>query len=187
MTISYNLNIPAAANNPSTDQPNMLTNTNNIGTYVAVDHVGFNTAGSGQHNQVTFNSNNSPGAGTITPPVLFTNNQDGAGNALPNSLAELFFFTGAAANAKNQYVSTANGSVLLMGGIIMKWGTGATTGSAVSFPVAFPNNAFAMVAIGSSSLYTGGFVVTALSASSFTLTRTSGSGATGYYYIAIGN
>lgn len=177
MSIAYNTGIPASANNPSVDQPNMLTNTNNIATYVAVDHVPFNTSGSGQHEQVTFNSNNVPG-GTVSPPVLFT-------NAAP-TLPQLFFYSGTAAQGANQYVAAASGSTFLLGGIILKWGNSATIGS-VSFPVAFPNNCYAVVITGTSTLYTGGFVVSAVSASAFTVARTSGSGATGYYYIAIGN
>jgi hypothetical protein len=189
MSIPYNLGIPTAGHNPSVDQPNMAINNDNIDAYVAVDHVGFNTLGSGQHEQVTFNSNNDPGGGTITPPILFTNSFDGAGNALPSSLAELFFYTGAATQAKNQYVSQANGSVLLFGGIILKWGTSATIGGGgASFTPAFPNACFSVIVVGSSSLYTGGFTVTAKSASGFTVVRTDGhSGSTGYYYIAIGN
>src|SRR5271156_6702184 len=100
MGIGYNLNIPAANHAPATDQPNMETNNNNIATYVAVDHVPFNTGGSGQHEQVTFNANNIPSVPT-SPPVLFTNVQDGAGNNLPNSIPELFYYSGSAAQGKN--------------------------------------------------------------------------------------
>jgi hypothetical protein len=185
MGIGYNLNIPAAPHAPSTDQPNMLTNNNNIATYVAVDHVPFNTSGSGQHEQVTFNANNVPSVPTV-PPVLFTNVQDGAGNTLPGALAQLFFYTGAHDKSKDQYVSQANGSVLLPGGIILKWGSSAVTNSSQLFPVAFPNNAFSMLITSSDAALGSPLKVTALSSTAFTVTR-SGVGATGYYYLAIGN
>ena len=81
---------------------------------------------------------------------------------------------------------TATGTTFLPGGLILKWGGGALSGSSQAFPVAFPNGAFTMFVTGTSTLYTGGFVVNALSASHFTVTRTSGSGATGYYYLALG-
>ncbi len=178
MTIAYNLGIPNAPNNPSTDQPNMLTNNNNIATYVAVDHVAFNTAGSGQHNQVTFHANNVPATPT-TPPVLFTDTVQ--------SLPQLKFFSGDAAHSSTQYVDSANGSTFLLGGIIIKWGSGAITGASTSFPVAFPNNCYVVQAVGTSALYTGGFVTTAVAKDKFTVTRTSGVGNTGFYYIAIGD
>ncbi len=134
MTIAYNLGIPNAPNNPSTDQPNMKTNNDNIATFVAVDHVGFNTAGSGQHNQVTFHANNVPSVPT-SPPILFTDTVAG--------LPQLKFFSGDAAHSSNQYVVSANGSTFLLGGIIMKWGqVTAIDNTTISFPVAFPNNCF---------------------------------------------
>jgi hypothetical protein len=53
MTIyNYNLNIPAVNDNPSTDQPGMLTNNNSIYNYVAVDHIGFGLVNNGYHKQV---------------------------------------------------------------------------------------------------------------------------------------
>ena len=60
MSFTYTQNLPAAGNNPSNDQPNMLTNTNSIANIIAVDHVGFNTATAGQHEQCTF-------PGVVTP------------------------------------------------------------------------------------------------------------------------
>jgi hypothetical protein len=183
MSITYNLNIPFSTHNPSSDQPLMETNTNSIASIIAVDHVGFNVTGagevSGQHEQVTFNSNNVPAA--FTYPILYTNN-DASANP------QLFFSTTSAANSTNQYVAAGNGSVLLLGGIIIKWGFAATFGVAIPFVSAFPHNCFVVQLTGTSSLYTGGFVVTAVTPSNFTSARTYGhSGATGYYYVAIGN
>src|SRR5271163_109065 len=47
---AYNLNIPAAGNNPSNDQGLMQTNTNSL---INVDHYSFMQAGGGLHRQVT--------------------------------------------------------------------------------------------------------------------------------------
>ena len=56
-SISYNVNIPNAPNNPSNDQPLMQENTNAIQTIWAVDHISFNSGAgltSGHHAQVSF-------------------------------------------------------------------------------------------------------------------------------------
>jgi hypothetical protein len=74
MAFTYIPAIPAAANNPSIDQPNMQTNTNSISNWTAVDHIGFNTIVAGQHKQVTFNNNNPPGAPPVgNTSILYTN------------------------------------------------------------------------------------------------------------------
>ena len=56
MTITYINGIPATNDNPSVDQPNMQLNTDAITTYVAIDHIPFNsdTAPNGMHAKVTF-------------------------------------------------------------------------------------------------------------------------------------
>lgn len=87
MTIPYNPNVPAANDPPTNDQPAMLQNAGSIPAIIAVDHVGFNTAGSGQHNQVTFNTTNPPGSPPVgLQSILYTN----AGVAKPAS-AQLFW------------------------------------------------------------------------------------------------
>jgi hypothetical protein len=153
MSFGYNINIPFSTHNPSNDQPLMEENFNSINSWVGVDHVGFNNASGGQHEQVTFNSNNPP-SGTVTPPILFTNNQDGFGTNLPGSLAQLFFYSGANTKGQQQYeISGSSGSVLLNMGIILKWvqqagvaTTGGTTNTFTSFGLEpFPNNLFTVL------------------------------------------
>lgn len=153
MSIPYNLNIPLATNNPSVDQPNMETNTNSIATYVAIDHVAFNTSGSGQHNQVTFNANNVPSVPT-TPPVLFTNTV--------GSLPQLFYYSGAAASSSNQYLISgaggtgSGGSTFLLGGIIAKWGVVAASDNVTIAFATLSGAAFPNACLGVSlTLYTG--------------------------------
>ena len=78
MSIPYNINEPAANVYPGDSQPRMLVNTSSISTIISVDHVGFNTPGGGQHEQVTFNGNNVPAAPVGVISVLYTN--DGIAN-----------------------------------------------------------------------------------------------------------
>lgn len=142
MSFTYNNAVPASGDNPSVDQPDMLTNAQAIASIIAVDHVGFNTAGGGKHLQVTFNSNNVP-VPPVTPPVLFTNTVAG--------LAQLFFYSGDAAHSANQYTAAATGSTFLLGGIIMKWGVvlnPPSGNSTVTFSTAFPNNLYVAIPIG---------------------------------------
>jgi hypothetical protein len=49
MTFTFNNAIPAAANNPSSDQPGMLTNNISNALIWAVDHFGFNSSNGGSH------------------------------------------------------------------------------------------------------------------------------------------
>ena len=51
MTFSFTTTQPAANNNPSTDQPDMLTNNVSTNGILAVDHISFNTANGGNHLQ----------------------------------------------------------------------------------------------------------------------------------------
>lgn len=67
MSFTYNLGIPNPPNNPSADAPNMQTNTNTVGAWTAVDHVGFNVGTAGKHLAVTF-----PGVQT-GPTAAFSN------------------------------------------------------------------------------------------------------------------
>lgn len=196
MTFPYSPAIPNPPNDPADDVSIMQTNAGSISSILAVDHVGFNLSGGGEHKQVTFNSNNPP-APPVSPAVLFTNNQDGAGNNLPGSLAELFFYSGSASQSANQYNITAtNGSVLLMMGVILKWGSytlgPGVPSTTITFTNAFPNNIFSIVT-GSNvsgspndlpriiSNSTAGFVGGRVNASSPL------GGTFTYYYVAIGN
>lgn len=195
---TFNSGIPAAGNDPSVDQPSMLNNNVSTLGLIATDHVTFNTQGpigpplgsSGQHLQVTFNGNNVPVVPTNVP-TLFVNDHDGAGNALPAGVQQLFFYSGTAAQGQNQNVSTANGSVVLQGGIILKWGTNTLASGGFNatqvFPVAFPNNCFMAIAVSNDS--TGNNTVKAcynFTNVLFTVVKST-SGTLSISYIAIGN
>jgi hypothetical protein len=170
---------PAVNMPPSQSQPLMLQNFASTQGILAVDHVTFNNETGGQHKQVTFTSSNVPTVPT-TPPVLFTMPN------IPSGIEQLFFYSGSNTQSSTQYVNATQGSTFLLGGIILKWGNLAVTGSPVTFASAFPNACYAVLITGTSPAYTGGFVATGVTVGGFTATRTSGSGATGYYYLAIG-
>jgi hypothetical protein len=190
-TFSYNTGVPAANNDPSVDQPEMQINTASINSLLAVDHVSFNTTGGGRHNQVTFAGNN-PATLPATPPVIFTNNQDGNGNNLPGGLAQLFYYTGTSAQSQLQYTNSGAGygSVLLPGGIILKFGLQAgvsPSGLIITFPQAFPNNCFLAVACQEATTGAGvKMSTTVLSVSQIKIFSDIGTGIS-CNYIAIGN
>lgn len=87
MTWSFNNAIPAANNAPANDQPLMLQNNQSTASLVAVDHVGFNTAGGGQHLQITYNGLHPPG---VAPTGLNSIGYTNIGIAKPAS-AQLFW------------------------------------------------------------------------------------------------
>jgi len=72
MTFNFNAGIPAANNNPSNDQPDMLTNNISTNAILAIDHVSFNDANGGKHKQITYVSKNTPGAQTDPSSTEFT-------------------------------------------------------------------------------------------------------------------
>lgn len=182
MTFSFNTNIPAAPNDPSVDQPDMLTNNQSTNLLLAVDHISFNTAGGGQHKQVTFNGNNVP-TPPVTPPVLFTNTVAG--------LPQLFFYSGDATHSSSQYVNNAQGSTFVLGGMIMKWGFFGpiSDNQVINFPVAFPNNCYTVVATPVKSGAFGNLVFTIRTTPTVTgfQVRTNGVVLDAISYIAIGN
>ena len=151
----FDATVPATNDNPSADQPDMLVNNQSTLGILGTDHITFNLNNGGQHKAITFNQDASyaPVAFPVNPPQLFTNTVDGAGNALPSGVPELFFYSGSTTQSQSQYVSRPVGSVVLPGGIIMKWGAvaGVTDGTAITFGVAFPNNVFSLQVSGGTS------------------------------------
>lgn len=145
--IDYNDGVPNGPNNPSQDQPLMLQNTQAIKAILGIDHVTFDTVNSGTHTQVQFSSNP-----TITPPTTFPTLFTGTkGGTTGGGLSQLFFYSGNADQSANQYTIGSNGSVLLFGGIILKWAT--TDGSKTVYDLSsdfgltnFQNGAFGAVA-----------------------------------------
>jgi hypothetical protein len=176
---------------PANDQPLMQINNQSIANLVTSDHVGFNTNGSGYHEQVTFFNNNPPTfpmTGILPFPVLFTNIP--AGMTYP----QLFFYTGTEAASSTQYNNTASsGSTFLLGGIILKWGTVEPTNmnQFIGFSAAFPNACFVVIPMiqnYSFGVATSTFTYGTITASGFFI-NTSGMTPSSNLisYIAIGN
>jgi hypothetical protein len=184
MTFSYNPNLPNPPDDPADDVPGMQINATSISNILAVDHVGFNVTGGGQHAKITFNANNSP-TPPVSPPVLFTNNPGSA----PLNYPQIYFYSGNAAQSSTQYISAGAGSVLLFGGTIMKWGSGGiTSGSAnITFASAFPNNCYVVLTtIMATSGQTYSVTVSNVSTTGFTA-HSPVTGGPSFYYTAIGN
>ncbi len=83
MSFTYNFGIPDGPNDPADDQPRMKTNFQSISDLIDVDHVGFNVATAGQHDQISFALNQAAPAAGAANSVLYTN--------LVSSISELFF------------------------------------------------------------------------------------------------
>lgn len=100
-SFTYNTGVPAAPDNPSVDQPQMLTNTQSINTLIAVDHVSFNDVGSGppdgsggHHLKISFDSKNPPIANPTDPvSILYTNNvtATATNTASASTVSEIFY------------------------------------------------------------------------------------------------
>jgi hypothetical protein len=89
---TFNSGIPASGNNPSNDQPLMLSNNVSNNSIWTVDHVGFNSVGSGgagssggQHNQITYNNIFAPSTLPQNPiSIAFTANASAPSGVLIN-------------------------------------------------------------------------------------------------------
>lgn len=194
MTFSYNPNLPNPPDDPADDVGQMQVNSASISSLIAVDHVGFNLAGGGQHNQVTFHANNVPAVPT-SPPVLFTDAPSNHG-ATP-SYPQLFFYSGNSTQGSSQYIfppsNNGSGSTMLFGGIILKWGTfsinNGTSATTVNFVSNFPNAIFTVNITVSTATASGDFFIGAFTTttSSFNAGRSGTSGTANYFYVAIGN
>jgi hypothetical protein len=146
----YTDNIPFPTNSPSADQPNMLINTNSIDSLLAVDHVSFNLANGGYHNDIHFNTQLTDPAAVPTIGQLYTKSI--TFNAITD--AALFYENGAGVvtqlTSPSGSSALANGYTFLPGGILMQWGSSAlnagvapvTVTTTINFPVAFPTAVF---------------------------------------------
>lgn len=72
MTLSYNLNIPDAPNDPSVDQPKMQTNTNSISTIWGQDHYTFSETNYGQHRYIHLPTRNTPVAPVTDASTIYS-------------------------------------------------------------------------------------------------------------------
>lgn len=183
MSYPIDTTIPAANNFPGDDQPKIQANFASINGYLSVDHVNPGDTNNGFHKKVTFNA-------PIADPATPLDNSAYLYTKLINTVPQLVFLN----KNGNTTSATANGSVTLFGGLILKWGVYVGGSGTVTFPTAFPNNCFAvlMQPIGTNASIINDYVYVAnVNPSGFTATGTRRtqlqSNSVNAYYFAIGN
>lgn len=142
---TYSRENPDGNLTPAQNRPDMTINTNSADSIWTIDHYGFNNNNGGLHQKITFPLNITlpvPIEGQFVP-VVFTQND-------AFTVPQLFFYTGTPAQSADQYSAGTNGSTMLFGGIILKWGLKSGPGShiTVTYPKAFPHATFGAFAIG---------------------------------------
>lgn len=148
---TYKRDIPFPSHNPSTDQPDMLINTNSTDSIIAVDHFSFGDNSGGTHKQVQLK--NAAGINGAIPVGLQGNGWETLYASTTAGTGELWFVRGATATGiqltgPGTPSATTQGYTFLPGGIIYQWGfqtTIATSGNVdftISPNIAFPNNVF---------------------------------------------
>lgn len=201
---SYINNIPNPPNNPIQDVPNMQTNTNSISSLIAIDHIGFNTNGSGIHQQVTFpNSVSDPGLGDGNG-VLYAKLQNGRSWPFwTNGAGQVFqLFGGNVPGFTSFAVDTAYGAppagftqtggyTLLPGGLILQYGFYGKTGAlgasgTIQYPITFNNFFSVTLSLRRASSGNQTITVSSISTSSFNFLSSSSS-SDGVNWMAIGN
>lgn len=182
---TYSRDIPAGNLTPAQNRPSMTINTNSADSIWDEDHYGFNDNNGGLHQQVTFPLIHVPPTAPFTPTV-FTKND-------PYTIPQLFYYTGTEAQSSLQYIlgssSGAQGSVMLLGGIILKWGQKSFSGTSgnVSFSgeglQSFPHNLFNVMITSSQSVKYFGTTITDANGFGFQASLPNGF----FFWIAIGN
>ena len=186
--MTFNVAIPAAADDPSVSQGQMLTNFNLTNTYFSTDHIALNAgADQGEHQQVTLNSVIAdPG---LADPKCSLYIKTVAGDS------ELFFEkfdNGAAANLVQQMTNLTvttvgtNYGITTPWGQIINWGrfTCNTADSVITYAVAFtaPAQSINLTCISDTGSRNA---VVRLSAAATATCRSTNNGLVTYYY-AIG-
>ena len=185
MSIPYNLNIPQATQDPSATQPLLQTNTNSVSTIWQQDHYTFSDTQAGEHKQVTFPQSQVPTAAPNFIPTLFTQPV--------STVDQLFYYSGTTAQSQDQYVNNANGSTMVLGGTIVKWGNSGTQvadNATITFTTPFPTSCYCVQLTIVDSTQKQTFVnVNSVTTTGFTVRviKSNGSSDVAYFtYIAIG-
>lgn len=213
MTFSYNLNIPAAGNNPSSDQPLMQTNTNSINSLINVDHYTFGTGKDGKHLQVqlpallatptvgvlgettVYSQSVTRGAATstelfITPDANVANNTYQLTQTILASQTQFGIYNAYTSGVSG--VVTTGGWTFLPGGLILQYGTvtppknGSFT---VNLPIPFATTNMVMTISIHRNSGSGGdnCYINSKNLTTFTyFTSTSGTGFQSFDFMAIG-
>ena len=149
--MAFTRNRPTASELLSDSQGLIRDNFNSSDDSFGIDHFKFSdsTAANGAHkqaqikNQVTING--------VIPVGLIGNGYETIYSSATAGAGELWFVRGASATGiqlTGPGVPTAstNGFTFLPGGILLQWGEDTLpSSSTVTFPIAFPNNAFNVI------------------------------------------
>lgn len=155
---SYNLNIPDAPNDPSSDQPLMKTNTNNIDAIIDEDHYSFDEANGGLHRQVRIPVSGAiPGGLIASSGTLYTKTSvEGTLFYSPDTTGDEYQLTRtitasfAEFGTNTNYSGTLNGGwTFLPGGLLLQYGLATSSGTAlpntiVTLPVTMTNSAYSV-------------------------------------------
>lgn len=213
MTFSYTRDIPFSSHNPSTDQPDMLVNTNSTDDLIDVDHYSFNESNGGKHRQVQMPA-------LVAIPAGLTNGEGTLYTKTASAVSQLFYSPD---NSGNQYqltrtisassalfgLSTNNyngvgaaysgGWTFLPGGLLFQYGIynagggGLGSSGTIQFPVAFTGIPFVVLPVliakvgGTGSIHTVSVISGTVSTTQFMWNLDASTTAqTGIYWTAIG-
>lgn len=192
--MSYNADIPQANDDPSQSQGQILSNFQTLNTFLSVNHVPLNDGDQGKHKFIEFPEQSSDPATAPDEATLYAKEYDVDGMG---TLVSTLFFR----NENNGTITTFGGPsslaipgyAYLPGGILMQWNrVSASSGSNVTFPIAFGNPAFYVNfaptgTSGTNRIFTRLSGNPSATAFSPIILNTSGSGITEtIYYLAIG-
>ncbi len=215
MTFNFSDSIPASGNNPSVDQPTMLTNNISAKAIIDIDHVGYDQPLGGYHRYI-HQKEQSP----ATPAAIATVNQLYSRLYTPDTTGgvadtQLFARTGGGGISQITGYSTQNtqDGWQWVGGILIQWGfvnttstgtfaSGLATGTVtfkdrVAGAIPFPNNCFVVIPVPTynTNITTGPTGAGSTNVDKFTVSATKfdwtfNSVSTryrGFYWTAIGN
>lgn len=113
---TYYNSVPDSNNDPSSDQPNMLTNTQSIEGIWAIDHFSFGVGADidGRHKQVSMQNQSAPGLPTGFNGVLYCNSNYPVWQNAANSSNKIATYIGTPTAA-------TQGTSFLPGGIRIIW------------------------------------------------------------------
>lgn len=166
MTFTFNNAIPASGNNPSVDQPGMLTNNISTANIINVDHRGFNQTSGGKHKVIRALSLQTLGialpGGVAGEGTIYTKTASSVTNLFyrPDATSDEYQLTRtnsskiALLGTDTNYVfptppvTTLGGWTFLPGGMILQYGTIVPTNTpgftTVAYPVSFSTPAFSI-------------------------------------------
>ena len=146
---AYKRSIPAQANNPSTDQPDMQTNTNSTDDIFNEDHFSFNQASGGLHKKSRYIAGAAPsgtaaGMGTLYTKAVSGQTQlfytpDATGNEYRMTATDTATFATFGVYSLNYVAGNNGGWTYLPGGLLLQYGLRfpVSGGTVVTFPRPF--------------------------------------------------